>query len=87
MKAYYCVDCGEKFKLEVNEEQLERIKKGELVQNVLPNLTADERELMISGYCGKCFDNLFIDDDDDIDEDDEDEDDDEFIKAGGTWSG
>jgi hypothetical protein len=28
------------------------------VQECFPYLSADERELMISGMCGSCFDNL-----------------------------
>lgn len=29
------------------------------IQNILPMLTADERELLISGICGPCFDKCF----------------------------
>lgn len=29
------------------------------IQDVMPELSADERELLISKTCGKCFDNLF----------------------------
>lgn len=34
---------------------------GELIQQALPELTADEREILISGICGKCFDGMFAD--------------------------
>lgn len=30
-----------------------------LIQNALPTLTPDERELLISGTCEKCFNDLF----------------------------
>lgn len=30
-------------------------------QDVLPDLSADAREMLISGMCGKCFDKLFED--------------------------
>jgi len=36
-------------------------KNGELIQNVMPYLNEDERELLISGTCGKCFDKIFSD--------------------------
>jgi hypothetical protein len=29
------------------------------VQDAFPMLTADEREILISGICGKCFDGIF----------------------------
>jgi len=35
---------------------------GELVQNAFPYLSADERELLISGICPTCWDNLFSED-------------------------
>jgi len=34
-------------------------EEGELIQNALPYLSADERELLISGICGGCFDKMF----------------------------
>ena len=30
-----------------------------LIQNAMPNLSADDRELLISGICGPCFDKMF----------------------------
>lgn len=38
---------------------------GGHIQDMLPELNADERELLISGICGKCFDAMFDDDEDD----------------------
>lgn len=35
--------------------------KGARIQDVMPNISADDRELLISGMCGKCFDKLFED--------------------------
>ena len=32
---------------------------GKLIQEALPELSCDERELLISGTCGTCFDKLF----------------------------
>ena len=34
-------------------------ENGELIQTALPYLTADEREVLISGMCGPCFDNVW----------------------------
>lgn len=35
--------------LDVSKDQLDRYEAGELVQNVFPKLSADEREFLISG--------------------------------------
>ena len=32
---------------------------GELIQNALPELNADQRELLISGTCPTCWDEMF----------------------------
>ena len=36
-----------------------RRQRGELIQEALPELSADQRELLISGTCPKCWDELF----------------------------
>jgi hypothetical protein len=38
---------------------------GELIQNALPELSADQRELIISGTCGDCWDEMFPEDSED----------------------
>ena len=35
--------------LDVTEEQIRRFERGELVQNVFPNLTPTEHEFLITG--------------------------------------
>lgn len=45
--------------INVNEEQLTRWKNGELIQNAMPNLTADEREFIITGLTAEDWDNMF----------------------------
>ena len=44
---------------------------GELIQDALPNLTADQRELLISGTCDDCWKTMFGTVDDEELEDDE----------------
>lgn len=75
--------------LPITESQLQRIANGELVQNVCPDLSADEREFLISGAWDGEWDNLFAGNEDfvagpanealgpDDDEDDLEEDDEE----------
>jgi hypothetical protein len=37
-------------------------KEGMLIQDAMPELSADERQLLISGTCGKCWDKMFQED-------------------------
>ena len=54
-----CRKCHETTLYSLDQDALARWQSGELIQNAFPHLTADERELLISGTCGKCFDALF----------------------------
>ena len=54
-----CDICHIEYELTVTEESVDNYRKGMLIQDAFPYLTPDERELLISGICGKCFDNLF----------------------------
>lgn len=60
-----CISCKKTYELKVKTTDIERINNGEHIQNVMPHLSADERELLISGICGKCFDKIIIDNEDD----------------------
>lgn len=51
--------CDYTVEIPVTDKQLERYQNGELIQNVLPNVSPGDRELFISGICGTCFDNVF----------------------------
>ncbi len=59
-----CRDCGKEFKFNLNPKDIERWKEGELIQNVFPNLSAEERELFISHTCGECWEKMFGNDED-----------------------
>lgn len=55
-----CPQCGQKFSREFDTTKVNRVMAGELVQNVFPELSADERELyFISHICPVCWDNIF----------------------------
>jgi len=68
--AIECIKCGDVHILLVNEEDLATWKAGALIQNAMPYLSADEREILISGICGRCFGAMFGDDYEDDDSDD-----------------
>jgi hypothetical protein len=49
--------------LEVTEEQILRWQNGELIQNVLPNLSADDREFIITGITPEDWEASFSEED------------------------
>jgi len=55
-----CRLCGAKKDISVDPSTYVKWSTGQgLVQDLFSNLSADDRELMISQTCGTCFDNLF----------------------------
>jgi len=44
--------------LDVTQEQLNRWKNGELIQNVFPHLSVDEREFLMTGIVGEEWNEL-----------------------------
>ena len=57
--AMTCVFCGKFHLVEVDLEEFEAWKNGELIQNAMPDLTPTEREQLISGVCPKCQAEIF----------------------------
>ena len=45
--------------INITPEQINKIDSGALIQNVVPNLTRDEREFIISGTTREEWDGLF----------------------------
>lgn len=43
----------------VTQEQLDRWRAGELIQNVMPALSADDREFVMTGITAEEWDNTF----------------------------
>lgn len=55
-----CVHCGTEYILWVNEQDFLDWTSGVgYIQDKLPYLSADERELLISGTCGACWTRMF----------------------------
>jgi hypothetical protein len=48
--------------LDVTQEQINRINAGEHIQNVLPHLSSDDREFMLTGITADKWDELFNED-------------------------
>ena len=43
--------------IDITEDQLERWKKGELIQNVVPHLNEEDREFILTGITEEEWDN------------------------------
>lgn len=57
---FVCGQCGLKKKLTGTKTQWEDlVNKTKNIQDIFPEHSADDRELILSGICGKCFDSLF----------------------------
>jgi len=57
-----CPFCGHANEVEVNEADYWDWQDGELAQVAFPYLSAEEREMLISGICPKCWAKTFGED-------------------------
>ena len=62
-----CKICKQWKSIMVDPIGYQQWKGGMLIQKALPDVDVNDRELMISGICGTCYDDLFADPDDDED--------------------
>ena len=63
-----CIVCGLTSSVELDTDKLARWKGGEHVQNVWPERSPDERELLMTGTHPKCWDEIFNEGEKDNDE-------------------
>lgn len=63
-KTPVCMGCDKSSRFELDKDDVDRWRAGEYIQNVWPDMTAEDRETMISGFHAECFDALFADEDD-----------------------
>lgn len=54
-----CPFCGKESVVSVFEDDYYAWLRNGLVQDVFPYLSADERELLISGICPECWEKTF----------------------------
>lgn len=73
-----CPFCGQFHYVEVGERDFYAWQDGELVQVAFPYLSADDREMLISGICPTCWDKMFSSEEDEDEEDFDEPDDLEF---------
>lgn len=53
-----CSMCKKTKRIIVDPTGYHKWLNGTLIQNALPDVPSQDRELLISGICGSCFDNL-----------------------------
>lgn len=56
-----CPGCGARSEVNVTVEEAEALMAGAHVQDALPNHSAADRERLISGMCGPCWERLVED--------------------------
>lgn len=54
-----CRHCNKVFCVTFDTDDYVAWKKGELIQNAFPYLSADERELIKTQTCGNCWNKMF----------------------------
>ena len=59
-----CPFCGKAHEVEVNEMDYLDWQDGALIQNVMPYLSEQEREYLITGICSTCWNKMFSEDED-----------------------
>lgn len=58
-----CPICHKLQTIEVQVSQYNRWMAGENIQIAFPNLTPDQREILMSGICPECWEKIFPDED------------------------
>lgn len=53
-----CIKCKKVYTVDVPKEGLFNWQRGMLIQDAMPDVSADDRELLMSHLCSSCFNNL-----------------------------
>ena len=54
-----CIKCAEAQHITVGHADLDAWQGGKNIQDARPYLSVDDREILISGICGECFDKIY----------------------------
>ena len=55
----YCPFCNKRQVLKINNKDLMDWKMGKLIQDAFPYLNANEREVLKTGICPSCWNDMF----------------------------
>lgn len=53
-----CINCKKVYTVDVPKEGFFNWQSGMLIQDAMPDVSADDRELLISHLCSSCFNDL-----------------------------
>lgn len=56
-----CPECRKKQSVKVYQEDFDRWQAGTHIQNAMPYLDANSREMLLTGICPECWDKMFRD--------------------------
>ena len=59
-----CVECGKTKTVVVPAREMSKYECGFLMQDAMLSVSANDREFLLSGICGRCFDKMFSDPED-----------------------
>jgi hypothetical protein len=59
VKTLPCIQCGKSGSMTIRRDGYDRWQKDTYIQDALPELTADDREQLMTGTHGECFEELF----------------------------
>lgn len=65
-----CVWCGKEHSIVCSRDGFTAWRLGDLCQKAMPELSATEREQLISGICPDCQNKIWVSDDDEEEEED-----------------
>ena len=54
-----CLFCKKQYSVTINQIEYQNWISGQLIQNAMPNVSASNREFLISKICPTCQDNLY----------------------------
>lgn len=54
-----CFHCGQENKILVETDKLEKWRNGAYIQDAFPDLSADDRELIMTGTHPECWEEMF----------------------------
>ena len=54
-----CTSCHKTSEVELESEDVKRWQGGELIQNVWPDISAEDRELLMTGIHSICWNTMF----------------------------
>jgi hypothetical protein len=54
-----CRECKRTVSVKMTQDAYRAWRGGILIQRALPEVSKDDRELLISGICGQCFTRMF----------------------------